>query len=84
VSVRYTVADHRFRSACAASTCSFTVPAGITLHLTQTPTNSATWPFKEWKVTLAGSHRAQLLMSNTVALKLERSGKITAVYVLHR
>jgi predicted lipoprotein with Yx(FWY)xxD motif len=83
VSVRYTVAGHRFRRACSSSACGFAVPSGATVHLTQTATNSATWPFKEWKVALVGSHRAQLLMSTTVALKLPEGGKITAVYVLH-
>ena len=39
---------------CHLATCHFTPRRGVRLHLSEMPTNGATWPFKEWRLNNGG------------------------------
>lgn len=80
VAAKYTSHGRTTQRACSAASCTFRVPQGVTLRLRQTATNSATWPFKDWQVTV--HQRTQTKMGNSIAFKVTGSSAVTAVYVL--
>src|SRR5690348_16523953 len=50
VIARYKMGQKSSKHACSAASCTLQVPTGVTLHLSQTPRNTATWPFKGWQI----------------------------------
>lgn len=81
VTVRYSFRHHVKRHSCARASCTFAIPSGFTLHLSQSPTNSSTWPFSRWLMHQSGS-RTRPLKGRAPSFKFTRNSTLTAVYVL--
>lgn len=81
VQVRYTMAGAtKTAGTCTSTSCSYHVPAGATVQVSQTPTSSATWPFQNWTLTNAGhtSHPT----GNPVSFKMSGNASVSATYIL--
>ncbi len=80
VSASYTYRHATTRRSCAAASCTLHIPQGATAHLSQTATDTSTWPFQAWHVTVNGHTRT--MTANSVKVKVTGKASITAVYVL--
>lgn len=80
VTATYASSNKTTHRSCSAAVCSWRVPQGVTLHLTQTAADSATWPFHGWKVRTGGTTRT--MMAGSIRLKVKGTTNVTAVYVL--
>jgi len=65
------------KKTCTVKKCTYKVKLGTKLTLTETPVDSATWPFSKWVLNKksAGS-------KTTLKFKMGKSDTVTAVYVL--
>jgi len=79
VKVSYKAGGKTVKHTCSTASCSYAVAKGTKVSLHQTPTDSSTWPFSQWKITAGGKSTS----SSKPALKVTVSGtmKVTAVYV---
>jgi|SRR5579872_4632027 len=66
---------------CSHSKCSWNLPAGAKVKLTQTPLDSQTWPFKSWTVKQNGKTKTSSASSTKVKLSSPKV-TVTALYVL--
>ena len=80
VTAKYAYQRHTTQRSCSVASCALRIPQGVTLHLSQVARNRATWPFKDWLVTVLRSTRA--MMTNVIAMKVTGSMSVTAVYVV--
>jgi predicted lipoprotein with Yx(FWY)xxD motif len=80
VTVRYQSGGRTVTRTCAATSCRFAVPVGVTAHFSQSPANAATWPFHVWRVK-SGS-RTRTTMGAGTALTIRANSTVTAVYVV--
>jgi hypothetical protein len=81
VTARYAVGHRTTSHTCSSARCVLRVPQGATVHLSQVPTNSSTWPFKDWQI--SARNHTRLVMSPSVAIKVSGKTLVTAVYILH-
>jgi hypothetical protein len=81
VTTRYTFRHQMTRRTCSAASCTLQVPKGVMVHLSQVPTTSGSWPFKDWQIST--HHRTTTVMTTSLAVKVTGSMTVTAVYVLH-
>jgi len=80
VTAAYTFKQRAYHRSLTAAKSTLTVPNGVKLHLSQTPTNASSWPFKKWTVT--HNHKTNVVMSSSTTVKVAGKMSITAVYVL--
>lgn len=80
VTATYTYKHHRSSRSCGAASCTFHIPRGVTMHLSQVATNSSTWPFKDW--TVITGHKTKTMMGQSATVKVTGALSITAVYVV--
>jgi hypothetical protein len=80
VTAAYTYKHKATSRTCSTTTCSLKIPAGVTAHLSQTATDSSTWPFESWKIASKG-HRSTKT-ATAVKVKVTGTMSVTAVYVL--
>lgn len=80
VKVKYTVAGKSTTKSCNAASCKYNVPKGAKLHLSQTPTNTSTWPFKRW--TIKAGSTTKTSVKNSITVTFSKPTVITAVYVV--
>ncbi|HZU13393.1 MAG TPA: hypothetical protein VFB58_11185 [Chloroflexota bacterium] len=80
VTSKYTVKGRTTTRSCATATCTLRVPRGATLHLSQSPIDSSTWPFKDWKVTV--NHRTSTMMGSAISVKVSGIVRVKAIYVV--
>lgn len=80
VNATYTFHQATTHHSCNAASCTLHIPQGVTAHLTQTATDTSTWPFQAWHVTVKGHTRTMTAAS--VKVKVTGKTSITAVYVL--
>lgn len=80
VNASYTYRHATTQRSCAAANCTLHIPQGVTAHLSQTATDTSTWPFQAWHVTVKGHTRT--MTANSVKVKVTGKTSITAVYVL--
>jgi hypothetical protein len=80
VTVAYTYRHAATSRTCSTATCSLQIPAGVTAHLSQTATDSSTWPFKSWKIASKGHKSTRTATS--VKLKITGQMSVSAVYVV--
>lgn len=66
---------------CSKATCSWKIPAGTKIKLSETPTNSQTWPFKDWKIAKKGSH-AKTVTKTSTTFKVKGNYAVNVVYVV--
>jgi hypothetical protein len=66
---------------CAKPKCTWTIFASTTVKLTQTPTNSKTWPFKEWQVKKAGAS-TRAVTKGTLTVAVNGNYSVNALYVV--
>jgi plastocyanin len=80
VTAAYTYKNAKTTKTCSTSSCALRIPQGVTARLSQTPTDSSTWPFQSWTVNSKGHTRTK----TNASIKLKVTGKTTvsAVYVL--
>jgi hypothetical protein len=78
VTATYTSNHKTVHKTCAHQKCTYQVPHGVMVHFKQTPTNTTTWPFKDWLVKT--SHTATK-MGAAVNVKMQGNLTVTAVYV---
>jgi predicted lipoprotein with Yx(FWY)xxD motif len=78
VIVRYIFGGRLVGLSCVQASCSFIVPGGVKVHLRQLPTNTTTWPFREWLV--RPSHR--VVSKGSLTLTMKRSLTVRAIYAL--
>lgn len=81
VRIRYIFRHRHVQRLCSKVACNLAVPAGVKIHLTQSPTDSSTWPFKQWKLHAAGS-RTRVLKAAAPTFKITRNSTVIAVYVV--
>jgi hypothetical protein len=80
VKAYYTVNGARVNKSCVKTKCTIKAPQGVALHLKQTPTNSSTWPFQDWKLTSGGNTKT--VAGSSTSFKVKGKSTVTAVYVL--
>jgi hypothetical protein len=80
VAARYTYHKATTRRSCAAASCTLHIPKGVTAHLSQTATDSTTWPFQNWQVARNG--HTSTMSGASIAVKVTGKLSVTAVYVL--
>jgi hypothetical protein len=80
VKVAYTAAGKSKTKTCAKTKCSWSLATGTKVTLTQTPTNSTTWPFKEWQVK-TGSTKTNVTTS-PLKLTMNAPYSVNALYVV--
>lgn len=80
VTAAYTYKHAATTRTCSAATCSLRIPAGVTARLSQTATDSSTWPFKSWKIASKGHKSTRT--ATTVKFKVTGKVSVTAIYVL--
>jgi hypothetical protein len=80
VNARYTRGGTSHQRSCSAATCTLHIPQGVTLHLSQTTMDAATWPFQDWKITTA--HHTRSMTAGSIHLKVTGATVVRAVYVL--
>jgi hypothetical protein len=78
VTARYAYKGHTVSRSTRQSASTFTVPRGVTVHLTQKPLNSVTWPFEQWTIVRGAQTVNRSVGSTTV--KVNHNLKVTAVY----
>lgn len=80
VTASYTYKHAKMTKTCTTATCALRIPQGVTARLSQTPTDSSTWPFQSWTINSKGHTSTK----TSASVKLKVTGKIavTAVYVL--
>jgi predicted lipoprotein with Yx(FWY)xxD motif len=82
VRVRYMYNHTRVHHVCSQQKCTFHVPYGVIVHLSQTPTDASTWPFKKWQIKELGmSTKSKTVTTSTTSLKMDANYVVTAVYV---
>ncbi|MBV9279550.1 MAG: hypothetical protein JOZ41_05675, partial [Chloroflexi bacterium] len=81
VSVRYVYLGRQVERACGSAGCQFFIPYGVTVHLTQRPTDAASWPFKQWRIRSIGTGSTARATSRAIpAIRMTDSYRVTAVY----
>jgi hypothetical protein len=80
VTARYTWSHKNALKSCSQTKCTFQIPHGAMLHVKQTATNTATWPFKDWVVKT--SRGTATKMGSSVSMKMNANATVTAVYIL--
>lgn len=84
VMVHYYEHHKRFNRVCDRQLCRLNVPRGVVVHLAQTPTNAASWPFQTWRIKiLRKGMKPRTVTKQFPAFKLTQNAVVTAVYVLH-
>jgi hypothetical protein len=78
VGARYTANHKTVHKTCSHQKCTYQIPHGVMVHFTQAPTNSTTWPFKDW---LVKTSHTTTKMGASVNVKMLGSVTVTAVYV---
>lgn len=68
------------RYSCATAMCKLRVPRGVILHLNQVATDSATWPFKDWKIKTR--HGVRSMKASAIAIRVTSSMSVAAIYVV--
>jgi hypothetical protein len=81
VTVKYTIRHQLTRHTCSAASCTLEIPKGVKVHLSQIPTNSGSWPFKDWQIT--AHRRMTTVMTASLVITVTGSTTVAAVYVLH-
>jgi predicted lipoprotein with Yx(FWY)xxD motif len=83
VTARY-VSNHRtVQKVCGKSSCQFRIPFGATVKLSQSATNAATWPFKQWQIaTLLGQAKSKNVVHPSASIRMNASYRVKVVYVL--
>lgn len=61
---------------CSKTTCTYKIAKGKKVKLTETPKDSTTWPFKDWK--LNGKKKGS---SATLSFKMSKAETAKAIYV---
>lgn len=80
VTLVYRHAGATVHKSCNAAICRLSIPKGARVRISQTPTNSTTWPFQKWIVRVGNASKISTATSVTVAVS--RPMTISAVYVL--
>ena len=65
---------------CSSSSCSYTLPQGSEVTLSQSPASASTWPFKGWSV--RNGSTSATMMGATVRLHVNRAASVEVEYVL--
>lgn len=68
------------KASCHAATCHVKVPMDAKVTLTQTPTDTSTWPFKDWTIKQGSNTKQSKAPKLHVTVK--KPVTVTAVYVL--
>ena len=71
-----------FSKSCGNQTCSYVFHAGVTLSLTQTATDSSSWPFQKWVVTSADGGVNKSSTASSIKVESNDSYTVDADYVL--
>jgi predicted lipoprotein with Yx(FWY)xxD motif len=83
LTLRYAYQHRLVQHTCARTTCQFLVPFGVQVHLSQTPTHAATWPFKQWQISEIGMHtKSRISHATATSLKVTSGYTVKAVYVV--
>lgn len=80
IKLHYKYHHKKFHASCSKSTCKVKVHAGSKVHLSQTPTDSGTWPFSGWSVKAKDTSFHRTSTSSTIKVKSNDSYHITATY----
>jgi len=73
-----TVSAKPLKKSCDKSKCTFTkIKIGTKITLTETPTDSSTWPFNGWTLNKKGAGSA-----TTLTFKMAKTDNVTATYVV--
>jgi hypothetical protein len=80
VNAKYTFQQHTTTRSCSAASCRLHIPQGVTLHLSQTPADSATWPFQDWRV--KSPQRTRTMSASSIKVKVTGTLSVKAIYVL--
>lgn len=68
---------------CSKSTCTWKIPSGTRLRLSETAADSATWPFKLWQIRPTSGHaKPHTSKGTSVTLRVKSGYSITALYVV--
>lgn len=83
VKLTYSYRHKKYSASCSKQSCAIRVHAGVGVHLSETPADSATWPFNGWKATPVDGGTTITTNGGQPALKLESNDSydITAAYV---
>ncbi len=82
VTARYTYNQRQVLLTCSKRTCTWLVPHGVKVRLTQTPTSATTWPFKDWEIkAMHTAMKPQLVSKASTLLKMKNSYRVNVVYV---
>lgn len=82
VKASYTFNGRHVSVSCGKPSCSLFVPNGATVRFSQTPANSATWPFKDWQVRSSAGRLVRTVMGRTLSLHVTGGLQVKVVYVL--
>jgi len=82
VDLSYVYQGKTFKASCSKSSCTETVHAGVKVHLTETPTDSTTWPFSKWQIDAVNGGASRSSTNTTIDVKSHDDYNISAVYVL--
>src|SRR5579884_254010 len=82
VRFHYKFGGKTYRRACSKVSCAFAVPAGLAVHLRETPTDSTTWPFAGWTIKTAYTNQSQSSSKVKVLTRSNDGRTITATYVV--
>jgi predicted lipoprotein with Yx(FWY)xxD motif len=83
VVARYSYDQQQVVQVCSKRTCSFPVPHGVRVHLSQTPTDAMSWPFKNWELKgLRTTARTQVVTTASTSFKMKRSYRVNVVYTV--
>jgi hypothetical protein len=80
VKAQYRFQSQTFHKSCDSARCTLRIPQGVTVHLSQSATDSSTWPFKKWQV--REHNKTKTMTSGSISLKAVGNVTVTAVYVV--
>lgn len=66
---------------CSKASCTWKIASGTKVKFKESPTNTQTWPFKDWEIAKKGSH-AKKVTKTTTTLKVNGNYTIKVVYVV--
>ena len=83
VLARYSFNQRQVVQVCSKRTCAFPVPHGVRVHLSQTPTDAMSWPFKNWEIKGIRTTASIRLVGNaSTSFKMKGSYRVNVVYTI--
>ena len=80
VTVSWKAGGKTVSKTCAKATCKWSLAAGSKLTFKEKPTDSTTWPFKDWTIQKKGK-KSKTVMGTSAKLTLGGTYTVTSVYV---